>query len=315
MKILIFGGSGFLGNSIVCKDGFDNYQFHIADIIEPKSSNLFSLVNIAKKDDFANISGNFDAIINLAAAHRDDIEPKSLYYDVNVQGSINICDFARKQSIDKIIFVSSAAVYGNSSKEVFEDSEHNYFNKYGETKSQAEKIYEKWLDEDKFNRNLTIIRPTVIFGPGNRGNVYNLISSIAKNKFLMIGDGKNRKSMCYVENVADFIIFSLNFKGKNIYNYVDKPDLSMLKLVNLIHEELGIKRKNFFIPKNIGFLFGAIFDIFKKIFKIDLPISYIRIKKFTANSIFGTNIKNTSFRPAFKLKDSLIKTIRSEFKK
>ena len=75
----------------------------------------------------------------------------------------------------------------------------------------------------------------MIFGEGNRGNVYNLFTQIAGKRFLMFGKGKNRKSMAYVENVAAFIEYSLDFKpGIHIYNYVDKPDLDMNSLVSTV---------------------------------------------------------------------------------
>ena len=108
----------------------------------------------------------------------------------------------------------------------------NFFNEYGRTKHLAEKVYLKWQQEDPENRRLIIIRPTVIFGPGNRGNVYNLFNQIFKKRFVMFGDGNNQKSMAYVENVAAFIMYIANSNPNlQIYNYVDKPDLSMNKLI------------------------------------------------------------------------------------
>ena len=74
-------------------------------------------------------------------------------------------------------------------------------------------------------KTLVIIRPTVVFGEGNRGNVFNLMNQIAKNRFMMVGSGTNRKSMAYVENVAAFLEYSLSFQsGLHVHNYVDKPD-------------------------------------------------------------------------------------------
>ena len=61
---------------------------------------------------------------------------------------------------------------------------------------------------------MTIIRPTVIFGEKNRGNVYNLLKQIASGKFLMIGKGQNRKSMAYVGNVVAFIKYSWNWLAR-----------------------------------------------------------------------------------------------------
>ena len=82
-----------------------------------------------------------DAIVNLAAEHRDDVRPKSLYDDANPEGAKNICDFARKQNITKIFFTSSVAVYGFAPLGKNEKGSINPFNDYRRTKYEAELIY------------------------------------------------------------------------------------------------------------------------------------------------------------------------------
>jgi nucleoside-diphosphate-sugar epimerase len=152
---------------------------------------------------------SFDIVISFAAEHRDDVTPKSQYDDVNVTGAENVCTVCTKLGIKKIIFTSSVAVYGFAPVGTDETGKINYFNDYGRTKWLAEEKYRNWLKSDSEN-SLTIIRPTVIFGEQNRGNVYNLLRQIASGKFLMVGNGKNVKSMAYVENVAAFIEYNLN---------------------------------------------------------------------------------------------------------
>ena len=128
----------------------------------------------------------------------------------------------------KLIFTSSVAVCGFAPADTDESGKSNYFNDYGRTKYLAEQVYKAWQAEDLEIRTLVIVRPTVIFGEGNRGNVYYLLQQIALGRFLMFGDGTNRKSMAYVENVIAFIEYSLSFKpGLHIYNYIDKSDFDM----------------------------------------------------------------------------------------
>ncbi len=152
-----------------------------------------------------------DVIISLAAEHRDDVTPKSLYYDVNVTGAENVCKVAEEKRINKIIFTSSVAVYGFALIGTDETGALNPFNEYGRTKMLAEEVYKKWQEKEHDKRTLVIIRPTVVFGEGNRGNVYNLLKQIASGRFVMVGNGKNVKSLAYVENVAAFIEYSLKF--------------------------------------------------------------------------------------------------------
>jgi nucleoside-diphosphate-sugar epimerase len=258
---------------------------------------------------------NCDTIINLAAVHRDDIEPKSRYDDVNVQGSRNICNAARKYGINKIIFTSSVAIYGFAPADTTESGKPNYFNDYGRTKFIAEQVFNDWQSEDPQNRTLVIIRPTVVFGEGNRGNVYNLFKQIASGMFVMIGDGKNKKSMAYVENIAAFIQHTLSFRpGIHVYNYIDKPDLDMNTLISFARNVLlGKNNIGLRLPGFVAIGLGYIVDLASKISGKKFPVSSIRIKKFLATTQFSSSIQNTEFIAPVSLQDGINKTLNYEF--
>jgi GlcNAc-P-P-Und epimerase len=85
------------------------------------------------------------------------------------------------------------------------------FNEYGRSKYQAEEVFRRWQQEDANQRTLVIVRPTVVFGERNRGNVYNLLKQLASGHFVMVGKGPKYKSMAYVENVAAFLEHALSF--------------------------------------------------------------------------------------------------------
>lgn len=314
MTIAIIGGSGFLGTSL-CKILEDNNKSFINHDIKkslyfPNNYEYFSV-----NDKASNLSDKYDAIINLAAVHRDD-EKKEDYKKVNVEGARNICDLASEKSINKIIFTSTVAIYGFSNDPIDEDLDPNPFNEYGRSKLQAEKIYKEWQREDPINRSLVIIRPTVIFGENNRGNVFNLIKQIKSKFFVMIGDGNNIKSMSYVENVAQFLYQCLELKeGIYIKNYVDKPDLKTKDIVKIVQKSLSIKEfKKFYLPVKLGLFAGFFVDLLSRLTGKKFPISLIRIKKFTSNTIINSNKILFDFKPPFNLEKALEKTITYEFK-
>lgn len=178
---------------------------------------------------------------------------------------------------------------------------------------------------------MTIIRPTVIFGEQNRGNVYNLLRQIAGGKFPMVGKGTNRKSMNYVENVAAFIQFCVeneeklpcfenDFEGtqagkQHLFNYCDEPAYDMNYLVLDVYKCLGKnKTKLFHFPYWLAYFGGMCFDLLAFITRRKFAISAIRVKKFTQNTYFvGNNIKKTDFVPPVALEQGLKQTIDYEF--
>lgn len=315
---LIIGGSGFIGTRLAKRLSSANTPFQIVDKAKSNTfPELTQLCDIRNREKLLQIDTTADVIINLAAEHRDDVRPKSLYDEVNVMGSQHVCDLAEAKGINKIIFTSSVAVYGFAERGTDENGKINPFNDYGRTKHEAELIYKDWQAKDPEHRTLVIVRPTVVFGEQNRGNVYNLLKQIASGKFVMIGNGENRKSMAYVENVAAFLEFSNSLEtGVHTYNYIDKPDFDMNSLVIRVKKALG-KEGNVRtrVPYWFGMLAGYGFDALAKLTGKNLPISSIRIQKFCTNSVYNTGITTTAFKPTIDLETAISNTINYEFVK
>lgn len=316
MNVVIIGGSGFIGTRLAYRLLQSKYKFNIVDKVVSRDFPLLTIkADVRSLDQLESALINQSVLINLAAEHRDDVSPLSLYDEVNVNGAINICEAARAKKIDTIIFTSSVAVYGFAPLGTGEDGRILPFNDYGRTKFEAEVIFTNWQKEKPLQRTLVIVRPTVVFGEKNRGNVYNLLRQVCSKKFLMIGDGKNRKSMAYVENIAAFLEYSLGFKaGIHIFNYADKPDFSMNDLIAHIKFLLGKSPKiNLRVPYLLGIFIGKCFDIFAKFLHRKFAISEIRIKKFCSDSVYSTAIQSTSFIPPVSLEDAIERTVRYEF--
>jgi GlcNAc-P-P-Und epimerase len=316
-SINIIGGSGFIGSRLVgLLFSKNEYDIRIIDKSPSKSyPNLVSLGDVRSISQLREFVGNESVIVNLAAEHRDDVRPLSLYDEVNIEGAKNICTVAREKNVKKIIFTSSVAVYGFAPIGMDESGKIAPFNDYGRTKYDAEQVFKAWQTEAPFERTLVIVRPTVVFGEQNRGNVYNLLRQIASGKFVMVGSGDNRKSMAYVENVAAFIEYSMIFKpGVHIYNFIDKPDFTMNNLVSNVNSILGRSEKiNFRLPFTIGFLIGKGFDLVAALTGKRFSISSIRVKKFCANSVYNSAIDHTGFVPPVALEQALARTVRYEF--
>ena len=182
-NIGIIGSEGFLGTRLKKRFQNQGILFRGFDKVSDRT-NSSEYLDVEITGTLKKLS-KCSALINLAAVHRDDIYPVSRYDDVNVQGAVNVCNAARKYQIKHIIFTSSVAIYGFAPENTDESGNPNFFNDYGRTKYLAEQVYKEWLAEAPNERTLVIVRPTVIFGEGNRGNVYNLLKQIASKKSLL----------------------------------------------------------------------------------------------------------------------------------
>ncbi len=313
----LIGGSGFIGTRLT-KILLDQGVADVRIIDKLPSSaypNLVSIADVRDTDALRNAIRPNAIVINLAAEHRDDVEPRSLYDEVNTQGAQNICSVCEEKGISHIVFTSSVAIYGFAAPYTDEAGAINPFNDYGRTKYEAENVFLQWHSKAPLKRTLTTIRPTVVFGEANRGNVYHLIRQIASGKFVMIGQGKNRKSMAYVGNLAAFIAHALSFPpGFQVFNYADKPDFEMNELIGLARKFLGKpSQPKLRLPYLLGVVVGSVFDVAAKVTRRKFPISLVRIKKFCANSTYSSNVHSTSFVAPTPIDEALKKTIQFEF--
>jgi len=313
-KTAVIGGAGFVGTRLAELFNKHGRKYLICDINTDNRSDNIIYLDVEDKKSLEQLDG-FESIVNLAAVHRDDVRPLTRYDEVNVQGAVNVCEAAKKYNIGKIVFTSSVAIYGFAPADTDESGLPNYFNDYGRTKFLAENVYKEWQAEDPDNRTLVIIRPTVIFGEGNRGNVFNLLKQIVSRRFIMFGDGKNKKSMAYVENIAAFLEHCLSFNpGLHIYNYIDKPDLDMNTLITTARKTLfGKNNVGPRLPGFLGVFIGYGADMVAKLTNKTLPVSSIRVKKFMSTTQFTSSVSETGFVPPISLEAGLIRTLHYEF--
>ena len=313
-KISVIGGSGFVGTNLCRQLSLKQQDFEIIDL---KMSKQFpEKCKIADVRDIKTLRNTItgDVVVNLAAVHSDDVRDKTEYQRTNVDGAVNVALVCEEKGIDKIVFTSTVAVYGFADPGTDESGAINPFNEYGRTKFEAEETLRKW--HARGDNSLIIVRPTVIFGEGNRGNVFNLLNQIATGKFLMVGKGENKKSMAYILNIIAFLEICIETKQKyGLYNYVDTPDLTMNELVSQVRGKLkekdGVGPR---LPYWLGIIFGYTADLFATLSSKNLPVSSIRVKKFASSTEFKSAKGNLDkFVAPFRLDDGVQRTLHSEF--
>ena len=316
-KISVIGGSGFVGTWLCRRLRDKKIEFEILDLVSTKEFADKTVICDVRNISDLRRSLTGDVVVLLAAVHRDDISDPNSYHQTNVEGARNVALVCGEENIEHIIFASTVAVYGFAHPNTDETGQLAPFNEYGRSKVSAERELQSWLQQDAANRSLSLIRPTVIFGEGNRGNVYNLANQIASGRFLMIGNGKNAKSMAYIGNVAEFFLECIlrQESGLLTCNYVDKPDLDMNTLVAGINDLVfGRRRVGPRLPVILGLLAGAFADLVSLFTGKKLPISMIRVRKFCSTTTFdSSSAVRLEFKPPFSIQDGLKRMMSLEF--
>lgn len=317
MRVAIIGGSGFVGTRLL--ERLRQQEGYSLKNIDKAPSELFKeithIANVLDEEKITTLLKDTDLVVLLAAEHRDDVTPVSLYYDVNVQGMRNTLKAMEANGVKRLVFTSSVAIYGLDKDNPDESFPTDPFNHYGKSKWEAEQVLQEWYKTHQ-DWNINIVRPTVIFGERNRGNVYNLLHQIASGKFMMVGKGNNEKSMSYVGNVVAFIQFLIEQyrEGYHVFNYVDKPDFTTKDLVALTSKILGKHIPSIQIPYALGMLGGYCFDVLAFITRKKLPISSVRVKKFCAVTKYdSTKMRDSGFVPPYTLEEGLSHMLKAEF--
>lgn len=315
MKVLIIGNSGFIGSFLtdsLVKAGHEVVGMDINAPISKDNLSDFMLSDILDPEKIMKATQGTDAIIHLAAKHHDFGVSREEFFNVNVSGMRNILNCVTKLGIKKLIFYSTAAVYGNTTEYRTETTVLQPISPYGESKLAAERILCEWASQDEA-RQVVIIRPTVVFGPGNYANMYNLIDKIYKKRFIFVGKCDNVKSVAYVENLVEATVFlfeRLRF-GVHIYNYSDYPQMTAGEIVKTITKHLSYKVPNFRVPLKPGLAVASIFDILAKFTGYNFPITANRIKKFNTSTPHNSDkIRKEGFIPPVQLSEGFKRMVK-----
>lgn len=326
MKILVTGGSGFIGGYFHRELTARGHQIVNLDLVAPAGPIAeCPFVQGDVRDPNAvekainHLGEPVDRVVHLAAAHHDFGIEHDTYYDVNENGARVLTDAMDKAGVSELTFYSTVAIYGTAPEPVKEDSPKDFFNPYGGSKWAGEKVFIAWTekganDHGKQRRCLTI-RPTVTFGPNNFANMYSLIRQIDSGKYAQFGPASNIKSLSYVENIVDATLHLWDHEGRtnyDPYNWIDKPDLTSAEIAITIRESLGKSSNPLTVPLWMGLLAGVPFDVVIKLTGKNLPISTARIKKlFCMQTKYEADkVLATGYTPKVPLKEGIDRMVK-----
>lgn len=261
-----------------------------------------------------------DVIFNFAAVHRTPGHEDHEYFETNIRGAENVVAFAEKWNIKKIVFTSSIAPYGAAEELKKETTLPTPNTAYGISKLVAEKIHEKWQNGDATHRQLTIVRPGVVFGKGENGNFTRLYWTIRGHKFAYPGRMDTIKACIYVKELVRFMLWKVEegvntnnsnntdranvkfAKGVEIYNCCFEPAYTIQHIVEAMKKVTGLTQ---FVPDIPNWV---IMPMARAAMLLGSPMGICpaRVKKLQiSTNICGEKLKNCGYQFKWSFEEAL----------
>lgn len=285
--VLVTGGAGFIGSHLceeLLKDGnkvlvIDNFNNYYDSRI--KRNNIEEIKQTCRDNDIDSeyfkvfegdirdvkfledvFSNNIDNIMHLAAMAgvRPSIENPSLYYDVNVTGTLNLLEQCRQKNIKSFVFASSSSVYGNNEKVPFLETDFvdNPISPYAATKKSGELLCHTY--HHLYDINIACLRFFTVYGPRQRPDlaIHKFTKLIIEDKEIpFFGDGSTSRDYTYVEDIVSGAKASMNYvntesKVFDVFNLGGDKTVSLTEMVETIEQVLGKKAKLNKMPMQPG---------------------------------------------------------------
>lgn len=288
MSILITGSNGFLGSHLV-----NALQGRDLSLLDRRASKhpprfRFQMKEINGESDYSSALSHCQTVIHCAARVHvmDDKskDPLSAYRETNLNGTLNLAKQAVKAGVKRFIFISSIKVNGESSHPKcpfrFDDS-HKFEDFYGQSKSEAEIALEKLSRHSGLE--LVIIRPTLVYGVGVKGNFASLMALVNKGLPLPFGAiSQNKRSLVSVHNLVDLIVTCIDHPRavNQVFLVSDDHDISTKEMVDYMARALGKRACQLPVPlgifKVVGRMFGKMSVIERLIGSLKVDISHTK---------------------------------------
>lgn len=288
MNFLFTGASGFLGHNML---PLLKEKYTVETVGLTSLDNY--LVNLAI--DIPKFTKKYDIVLHAAGkAHSlpKTEEEKQLFFDVNLQGTKNLCTALENSGIPKaFIFISTVAVYGcDFGENITEEHPLNGTTPYALSKIRAEKYLEGWCA--MHNVKLSILRPSLIAGPNPPGNLGAMINGIKSGRYFSIAGGKAKKSVLMVQDIVNLVPLLVEKGG--IYNVCDTYQPTFRELEAVICNQLN-KRMPLSIPYWLAKGMAKVGDSLGG----RAPINSLKLRKITKSLTFSNEkaVKELGWQP------------------
>lgn len=309
-SFVIFGGSGFIGTHMqhLLRERYPEAKVYVADLLADGTEYSQS-VDVRKPIEMSGSFGPNTLVFNFAAIHRTPGHPDYAYFETNIRGAENVCNFARKHGIENIVFTSSIAPYGAAEELKTEETLPTPNTPYGISKLVAEKIHREWAAESG-NHRLSIVRPGIVFGKGENGNMTRLYKGLKGYKFAYAGRKDTIKACIYVKDLVRVMLaMAENNSAEKVqlYNCCYSPSFTIEQIASTMLKATGMNRHIPYIPQKPMMVAATVCGMFGG---LGLGICPARVKKL----MVSTNIDGAKLAQDYPLGYSLEEAFRDWFK-
>jgi len=319
-NILITGGTGSIGPALIrfLHDAGYNIFVYAKDYFQEDNipDNIKLCLGDIRNFSFSNIKERIDCVIHMAGlvGTKTRVAPaKEEYEEINVHATAKLANQCQEHNIQRLLFFSTINVYGPGHSDIInEETIPEPCDIYSETKLKAEKYV---INAKNSNGKLigAIIRIAAVYGPRMKGYYVDLIKAIAKNRFIPIGKGMNRRTLIYIKDLARAVIKVLENERSigEIYNITDGNIYTLREIINEIYRALGRNGPKFALSESFVRYSLRFYEKTLKLFGINPKYGEHLINKYTEDiAVSGEKfIKELGYYPKYSLKEGIKETI------
>ena len=321
MKIFVTGATGMVGSHLVEKLVNEGHQ--IKALVRP-SSNADRLKELGVELCVGDMTSSSDSLrpyledvewVFHVAAHVSDWASREEMVKNNVDSLNNLVHATNRDVLQRFVFIGSMAVLGMGAQDDLDESApwiHSGDN-YNYTKILAEQLAVKLAKDEGYP--ITTLRPPYIYGPRDRQFFPRVVTSLEKGIFKCIGDGNKPFTLVYVENLADALILAAKQETKptgEIYMITDGESVTRRELVEILCEEMNLKKPTRQVPVWLAFAVCPLFEAVSKLTKKTPLINKFRIKFMHTHLTFNIDKakRELGYNPQISTKEGLRKSAK-----
>ena len=318
MKVLVTGGTGFTGGYLCRRLAGMGYTVRTiarssSDIsgLEKSGVEIFT-GDLTNKESLIPAVTNIDIVYHIAAVYREEGISRKTFWDVNVEGTKNLLELAKKAGVKRFVHCSTVGVQGEiKNPPATEETPYNPGDYYQKSKMEGELLALNFFRRGDLPG--VVFRPVGIYGPGDT-RFLKLFRYIYKGKFRMFGSGEVLYHLTYIDDLVDGIILVGETPGieGEIFTLAGPRYTTLNKLVETIAEVLGVELSRRHYPVWPLWTAGAICELLCRPFKINPPIYRRRVDFFMKDRAFDITkaMKRLGYDPKIDLKEGLMRTAR-----